>query len=550
MTGATQESNEAMPERVRSVLGPRYGVGRVERMLARLYERLGSRIVVVVAAGGLGVAFIDIQVTWLFISRFHRMSTAEFLKLDAVGNAACMTGAASAVALSWPETISPILGWSAEDRSAGTAARLWEVAVTSVRATTMRGCAINTALLAAVTAYGVADLGLGFWVFAPVMSVFVLAVGAAWVIIVAAGELVMRPMLVDIAAHLPTDFRPPTRGLRLQTKAVAPLLVVTFYTAMLVSALTVQTDGVSNDVLRGTLVLGGTFGCVCITGVIFLVIAGSVLDPLDQLTDATRRVRAGDLGTPVPVVTDDDLGDLAHSFNLMLDGLRERELLRARNEELLDELRAHADELRASRARIVAAADAERRGVERDLHDCAQQHLVLLGLKLSLARRELEPGSPTASTLVDLSADLERALRELRDLAHGIYPAVLANEGLPAALREVAGASPIPAKMACDGAGRYREEVEAAVYFCCLEALQNVVKHAGVDAQAAITIGEQRSVLRFEVCDSGCGFEVASAERSPGLQNMLDRIGALGGTLRIESTPGLGTTVTGTVPIG
>jgi signal transduction histidine kinase len=156
---------------------------------------------------------------------------------------------------------------------------------------------------------------------------------------------------------------------------------------------------------------------------------------------------------------------------------------------------------------------------------------------------------PKASALVEhLRGDLDRALAELRDLAHGIYPPLLENEGLPGALGEAAQRAAIPTTLEADGAGRYPPELEAAVYFCCLEALQNAAKHGGDGARATITLAERDNALAFTVSDDGPGFDTASQNGSAGLQNMTDRIGALGGTLRIESAPGNGTKITGTLP--
>jgi signal transduction histidine kinase len=265
---------------------------------------------------------------------------------------------------------------------------------------------------------------------------------------------------------------------------------------------------------------------VFVASAIFLVVTRSTLDPLDDLLAATRRVREGDLTTPVPLVTADDLGQLAHSFNQMLGELRE------------------------SRARIVAAGDDARRKVEQDLHDGAQQQLVLVGVKLGAAQRQiLTDPTGAANALAELRLDLDRALAQLRALAHGIYPAVLEHEGLPGALREAAALAAIETTLRCDSAGRYPREVEAAVYFCCLEALQNAAKHAGDGAHATIKLSDQGGELRFDVTDDGPGFDPATTNGSAGLQNMRDRIGALGGRLQIDSAPGEGTHVRGSIPL-
>jgi signal transduction histidine kinase len=235
----------------------------------------------------------------------------------------------------------------------------------------------------------------------------------------------------------------------------------------------------------------------------------------------------------VPIVTDDELGTVGSGFNRMLV-----------------ELRRHERELRESRARVVAAADAARRKVERDLHDGAQQQLVLVGLKLGMLRRSLKSDTDAADRMAaELESDLARALRELRELAHGLYPQLLESEGLAGALREAASRSPIAAEVHSDGAGRYSAEVEAAVYFCCLEALQNAGKHAGPDARASITVTEDVSALRFEVTDDGRGFDMNGRPAGAGLENMADRVAALGGELRVRAQPDRGTTITGTIPL-
>jgi signal transduction histidine kinase len=187
--------------------------------------------------------------------------------------------------------------------------------------------------------------------------------------------------------------------------------------------------------------------------------------------------------------------------------------------------------------------------VERDLHDGAQQHLVLLGLKLSLAERQLvKDRDIAAETLKELRSDLDRALEELRDLAHGIYPSQLETEGLAGALRAAAARAAIPTTLDCDGIHRYRPDLEAAVYFCCLEALQNAGKHAGANANATIRLREEAGTITFQVSDNGVGFESSTAQASAGIQNMKDRIGALDGDVTIHSEPGAGTSVTGRVP--
>jgi len=216
---------------------------------------------------------------------------------------------------------------------------------------------------------------------------------------------------------------------------------------------------------------------------------------------------------------------------------------------MTEQLSAHDAELRASRARIVAAADESRRQVERDLHDGAQQYLVLMELKLGLLARGVAEDPKNAALAAELKSDLGNAMAELRDLAHGLYPAVLETDGLAAALRAAGERSTLPVSVDSDGLGRAAPDVEAAVYFCCLEAMQNAAKHAGEGASIAVKLGAKDGRLRFTVSDDGRGYDIDALGTSHGLQNMIDRIGALGGELAIESTPGDGTTVSGSVPV-
>lgn len=240
------------------------------------------------------------------------------------------------------------------------------------------------------------------------------------------------------------------------------------------------------------------------------------------------------------------LTELARQVGLTLHNVRLDSALQAS----LDEVRRQAEALQASRARIVAAANAERRRIERNLHDGAQQHLVALAVKVRLARQLGERDPARANTVLEeLGGDLEDALQELRDLAHGIYPPLLADKGLAEALASAARRAVIPTDVRSTDLGRYPAEVEAAVYFCCLEALQNAGKHAGEGARATVRLWEEAGGLLFEVTDDGVGFDVRTTGASAGFTNMNDRLGAIGGTLRVESAPGRGTKVAGAIPM-
>jgi signal transduction histidine kinase len=215
----------------------------------------------------------------------------------------------------------------------------------------------------------------------------------------------------------------------------------------------------------------------------------------------------------------------------------------------LDEVRRQAAELQASRGRIVAAGDQARRTIERNLHDGAQQHLVALAVQLKLVRQLAERDPSQVGERIDaLSAAVDETLQELRDLAHGIYPPLLADKGLPDALASAARRAVLPVTVKADGLGRFGADAEATVYFCVLEALQNAGKYAGEAASITVEVREDAGSLVFVVSDDGAGFEVRDRGLGVGFTNMLDRLGSLGGTLRVESAPGRGTRVTGVVP--
>jgi signal transduction histidine kinase len=208
------------------------------------------------------------------------------------------------------------------------------------------------------------------------------------------------------------------------------------------------------------------------------------------------------------------------------------------------------EDLKASRVRLVAAQNEERRRIERNIHDGAQQQLVALAVKLRLADTLVGSDEEHAhAMLAELQTETNQALEDLRDLARGIYPPLLADKGLPAALESQARKSAVPVSVESEGIGRYPQEAEAAVYFSCLEALQNIAKYANASA-ASIRLVQTDSVLMFQVSDDGRGFDPAAVEPGTGLQGVADRLAALGGTLDIRSAPDEGATLVGRIPVG
>jgi signal transduction histidine kinase len=253
---------------------------------------------------------------------------------------------------------------------------------------------------------------------------------------------------------------------------------------------------------------------------------------LGALTVTKRR---GESLTPIEIKLMDDL---AHQAGLVL-----------KNVGLTADLQARLVDLRASRQRLVAAQDDERRKLERNLHDGAQQYLVAIKVKLGLAGMLLTKDPDKAkATLTQLKGDADEALETLRDLARGIYPPLLAEKGLPIALQAQTRKATLPITIEADGIGRYSQETEAALYFCILEALQNIQKYARASS-ATVRLREDGDQFTVEVADDGRGFDVSTTIRGHGLTNMEDRLDALGGTLHIASSPGSGTTLRAILPV-
>ncbi len=279
-----------------------------------------------------------------------------------------------------------------------------------------------------------------------------------------------------------------------------------------------------------------------------IVAVDGTLPPLDHVSRLVEVRHQGDLlgalsvtkrsGEALTPVEENLLNDLAGQAGLVL-----------KNVGLTSDLQARLVELRASRQRLVTAQDVERRRLERNLHDGAQQHLVALKVKLGLAEMLASRDPEKAkATIAQLKGDADEALETLRDLARGIYPPLLADKGLGVALELQARKATIPVTIDAERIGRYTQDVEAAVYFSVLEALQNVQKYAHA-THATVRLREDDGALRFEVADDGKGFDLASTPKGSGLTNMADRVDALGGEVGITSAPGRGTELRGSLPV-
>jgi signal transduction histidine kinase len=281
-----------------------------------------------------------------------------------------------------------------------------------------------------------------------------------------------------------------------------------------------------------------------------LAVDGLAADGLPVDGEAMPNLPGADLGVPVV-----HQGELLGAISIKMP---KGEPLRPGGEQLVADVASQAglvlsnagliEDLRASRQRLVAAQDEERRRIERNIHDGAQQDLVAMAIKLRLAGTTVDEDPAEAKEIIgELQADAVGALENLRDLARGVYPPLLADLGLAAALSAQASKSAVPVTVEADGIGRFGQDTEAAVYFCCLEALQNIAKYAHATS-ARISLQAQNGTLRFTVSDDGAGYDARHTPLGSGQRNMADRLAALGGRLEVRSAPRQGTTITAELP--
>lgn len=504
--------------------------------LTQAYARYGRRypLLVIAFATGRG-AIIAIPLAMFFPMHLYAGNWGAYWRTVLVADAGLLVATLLGIAVN-RRLLRPLTAWCGGERTALLAAQVlraaqripWTVTVSVFAFGVLTVVAPSTLVMLHEVDGLNAGNAAGLLLAALPVAVYIVVLG--WFLL----DLGLRPVVSEAVGYAVGEV-PATRGLRV---SIAVKLGIGLATATLIAAETIGLYGEP----RGA----GTRGAVRellragVVSAVFLVTIGLgmaliVLGPVRDLIRGTRAVAADNLDVRIPVTSGDELGELAASFNAMVAGLRERAGLR--------------DELRASQERIVASGNLARRKVERDLHDGAQQHLVLMRLKLGLLERQCV--DPQLADLVsDVATDLDRALHELRNLARGIYPSQLEAGGLAAALREVAVAAAIPVHIATGALRRYPPELEAGIYFCCLEALQNAAKHAGDDAEATVHIGERAGLIEFQVRDNGRGFDTSAPTRpTGGVQNIIDRVGALGGCVAVHSGPGKGTVITGSIPI-
>ena len=295
------------------------------------------------------------------------------------------------------------------------------------------------------------------------------------------------------------------------------------------------------------------FMAASVVGVITLLAVESRFTRVSTIgQDVPRWVADGIVIAFVPMMTGAIVLLLWHSSAWLREALTGAEHSNLALRVAQQRIEEHARRLQASRTRVVAAADNERRRMERDLHDGAQQSLIAAALAARRARNLGDLDPRVAEFLDRVLSHLARASTELKDLAAGIYPPVLTDHGLEAALTATTDQSPLPIRITCDGVGRYPPDLEAAIYFCCRESIQNVIKHAGPNARIGIELTDTGTELRCTVSDDGAGFDPSTRHPTApgrGLTNMADRIAAAGGELDVRSSLADGTEVRFRLPL-
>jgi signal transduction histidine kinase len=427
---------------------------------------------------------------------------------------------------------------------------------------TVLGIGLPGACAVAILRYRLYDLNLVIKKTVLYVTVALLFMAAFFVFAVLLGRAVIEADPLAIVASIATGLAvwPAVRLARRVADRVVYGRRATPYEVLTEFSHRVAGSYASEDVLpRMASILAGAVGAT--RAVVWLRIGGQLrpsgIAPADVSGPGPVAIRGDELPA-LPADTALEVRDQGELLGALAVDMPANDPMNPSKERLVRDLASQAglvlrnvsliEELRASRQRLVAAQDEERRRLERNIHDGAQQQLVALTVKLRLLEQIAERDPAGAREMASqIQGDATDALDDLRDLARGIYPPLLADKGLPAALESQARKSLVPVAIEASDLGRFSQDVEAAVYFSCLEALQNISKYADA-SEVKIWIGRDDGRLSFEVADDGVGFDPASTSHGSGLQGIADRLDALGGTLEITSVAGAGTTVRGTVP--
>ena len=482
----------------------------------RLYLKLGHRIVYLIIVMAAWVFSVLALFCWsLALFGYLDGSASQYATGAAILAAGGCLGIAVGLRVVW-SAVQPGLSWLRNPDGATSAEDAWRSAVYVPLRLVFTCCSFVVILVGpAITAYVTMEFnfsaleGVGFF------GAFLICAGAIFAVVVFTAELLLRPAIAEIAAARRPGARSPTSHWNARTKTTV-LAAISCFAAAAGSGALLPDAASPGERLALTTAVAYVFTLLVILP-IFLPLTDAILRPIKDLRNATDRVSRGDYSTPIAQTTADEFGEAVAGFN-----------------HLQQTVEAQVEELRASRARIVAASDAERRRVERNLHDGAQQQLVALSLQLNLLKESTGENEELAAGIDAAGMQLSSALAELRELARGLHPQVLSTGGLKPALEQLAQRSPIPVTVDAP-AERYADQVESTAYFVVSEALANVAKYAEA-SRAEVSAERSNGCLTVTIADDGIGG--ADPNAGSGLSGLADRVAALNGVLTVDSPAG------------
>ena len=494
----------------------------LDRLFERVYRRLGRRHLAVLRAIYVGdVALTYTTMLLLYLVFYTDASLAEQVRSLFVANALLAIVVVAYQLPRFRRTHEPMERWLAGDHDRAQVLEAW----TQSKRFSFDDMVTGVSSGVAVVPYAVYlawEFDLRLIELATVLIWLAIIVTFISATLVPFAELYVRPLRLELARGVTgTDATP---RLSFGNRLLASLVAVSLTTG---TAVAFVVD--PGDLERlGQLTVFAILITLTTSGVLALLLQRSVMAPMEDLLEVTERVRTGHAEARAPVTTDDEVGRLAAGVNSMLETLERS-----------------AAEVRASRERILAASDAERRRVERNIHDGAQQQLVVLAMRLQALRQRLADRPEEAAELDDALRALDAALDELRELAHGLHPTVLTTDGLAAALQQLADRAPVPVALSTSP-DRYPVIVESTAWFVASEALANVAKYAEASRVTVETVRLDGHLV-VEVVDNGVGG--AHFDGGSGLRGLADRVEAVGGSLVVDSPPGGGTTVQARLPL-
>lgn len=506
-----------------------------DALVARLWNRHRDRWLGLAWLVALGVFGVAVAVAITFHVLYHRPSTAVGLRSYAIVIGWIVVVHRFMLVPQWRRATVPIRDWlQADAPSEANAVAAWECArsltVVLARQTALTG---GPATLVGVTLYFAIDYDLGGMRLAIVAMAAGLAI--AWVVanLAPAFEVFFRPVRRELAQQIPHSAATAKVGVTMRTK----LLVTAFLMCMLSGASIAVAATVGDRDLEelGELTLVALVIPVTTGGMAFFLLARSLLAPIDDLLVVTEQFTEGDHTARAIVTTDDEIGSVALGVNSMLDDL---EALVEHNQVLLEEVLA-------SRARIVAASDAERRRIERNIHDGVQQRMTSIVLRLGIIEARADEPAFVREKIAEAMAELRGTHEELRELARGLHPAILTTDGLLPALEQLAERSAIPVSVSGPPT-RFGTSTESTAYFVASEALANVTKYSQA-THVTVRVEPSDGGMVLEVADDGIG----GAHLGPGsgLTGLADRVEAIGGRFTLDSPANEGTTIRVALPV-